>query len=105
LNLIGGKWKGVLLYRLLEGTQRFSSLKRSMPAITQRMLTKQLRELEEAGLVSRLVYAEVPPRVEYSLSPLGRSLSPIIAALRSWGENYLLREAGSGAKAARSAAP
>ena len=102
LDLIGGKWKGVLLYRLLEGTQRFSSLKRSLPAITQRMLTKQLRELEEAGLVSRLVYAEVPPRVEYSLSPLGRSLSPIIAALRSWGENYLLRESGSEA-AARSA--
>ena len=95
MDLIGGKWKGVLLYRLLEGTQRFSSLKRSLPAITQRMLTKQLRELEEAGLVSRLVYAEVPPRVEYSLSPLGRSLSPIIAALRSWGENYLLRESGS----------
>jgi DNA-binding HxlR family transcriptional regulator len=89
LDLIGGKWKGVLLFRLFDGTQRFNALKRAMPAITQRMLTKQLRELESAGLVKRVVYAEVPPRVEYSLTPLGTSLRPIILALRGWGENYL----------------
>ena len=89
LDIIGGKWKGVLLFRLFDGTQRFNALKRAMPAITQRMLTKQLRELESAGLVKRVVYAEVPPRVEYSLTPLGASLRPIIFALRSWGENYL----------------
>ena len=89
LDLIGGKWKGVLLFRLFDGTQRFNALKRAMPTITQRMLTKQLRELESAGLVKRVVYAEVPPRVEYSLTPLGTSLRPIVLALRGWGENYL----------------
>ncbi len=93
LDLIGGKWKGVLLYRLLDGTHRFSALKRTMPGITQRMLTKQLRELEEVGLVARVVYPEVPPRVEYSLTPLGTSLRPIIMALRNWGESYLQRPA------------
>jgi len=89
LNLIGGKWKGMLLYHLMGGTQRFNALRRHMPQITQRMLTKQLRELETAGLVHRRVYAEVPPRVEYSLTPLGRSLRPIINSLRHWGEGYL----------------
>src|SRR3982751_468340 len=89
LDLIGGKWKGVLLFRLFDGTQRFNALKRAMPTITQRMLTKQLRELESVGLVKRVVYAEVPPRVEYSLTPLGTSLRPIILALRGWGESYL----------------
>lgn len=91
LDLIGGKWKGMLLYRLLDGTQRFNALKRELPSITQRMLTKQLRELEESGLVHRMVYAEVPPRVEYSLTPLGKSLKPIIASLRSWGQAYLAK--------------
>jgi DNA-binding HxlR family transcriptional regulator len=91
LELIGGKWKGLLLYRLMDGTQRFNGLRRALPDITQRMLTRQLRELEAAGLVKRVVYAEVPPRVEYSLTPLGTSLRPIITALRSWGEGYLSR--------------
>ena len=89
LDLIGGKWKGMLLYHLMSGTQRFNALKRNLPAITQRMLTKQLRELESAGVVNRVVYAEVPPRVEYSLSEMGRSLKPIISSLRKWGEDYL----------------
>jgi DNA-binding HxlR family transcriptional regulator len=89
LSLIGGKWKGVVLYHLLDGTQRFGELRRAMPKVTQRMLTKQLRELEDAGLVRRRVFAEVPPRVEYSLTAAGQSLSPIIHALRRWGAAYL----------------
>lgn len=89
LDLIGGKWKGVVLYHLQDGTRRFGELGRAMPGVTQRILTKQLRELEDAGLVRREVFAEVPPRVEYSLTPLGESLSPIIEALRRWGAGYL----------------
>jgi DNA-binding HxlR family transcriptional regulator len=95
LDLIDGKWKGVLLFHLQNGTQRFNALKRNLPNITQRMLTKQLRELEASGLVVRTVYAEVPPRVEYSLTPLGESLKPIIGALKHWGEGYLQRAAES----------
>ena len=95
LDLIGGKWKGMLLFHLMDGTQRFNALKRGLPAITQRMLTKQLRELEDSGLVKRVVYAEVPPRVEYSLTPLGESLKPIIVALRTWGTGYLNPRSGA----------
>jgi len=89
LEMIGGKWKGLLLYHLLPGTQRFNALKRTLPNITQRMLTNQLRELEADGLVHREVYAEVPPRVEYSLTEQGRSLAPVLAELRKWGEAYI----------------
>lgn len=89
LELIGGKWKGLVLYHLLQGTMRFSELRRKVPAVTQRMLTRQLRELETAGLILRTVYAEVPPRVEYSLTSEGESLRPVIMALREWGRNYL----------------
>ncbi len=91
LDLIGGKWKGMLLFHLLDGTQRFNALKRELPTITQRMLTKQLRELEVSGLIHRKVYAEVPPRVEYSLTPLGKTLKPIIVSLRTWGQAYLAK--------------
>jgi DNA-binding HxlR family transcriptional regulator len=93
LDLINGKWKGVILYHLQGGTMRFGALRRRLGAITQRMLTKQLRELEAAGLVSRRVYAEVPPRVEYTLSADGESMRPIIDALYDWGRKRL--ESGS----------
>jgi len=86
--MIGGKWKGVILYFLLGGTLRFSELRRKIPGITQRMLTLQLRELESDGLVERTVYAVVPPRVEYALSPFGRSLDPVLRALRDWGSHH-----------------
>ena len=89
LELIGGKWKGVILYHLLGGTHRFNELRRIMPDVTQRMLTRQLRELEACQLISRTVYAEVPPRVEYSLTEYGRTLEPVIQALRGWGMQHL----------------
>ncbi len=86
LSLIDGKWKGVLLFHLLDGVQRFGELRRHVPAATQRMVTNQLRELEADGIIERQVYPQVPPKVEYSLSPLGRSLTPVIMALKSWGD-------------------
>jgi DNA-binding HxlR family transcriptional regulator len=85
LDVIGGKWKGVILYHLLEKTYRFGELKKIMQGITQHTLTKQLRELEADGLVCRKVYAEVPPRVEYSLTERGESLRKIIQMMREWG--------------------
>lgn len=91
LDLIGGKWKGVLLYHLLPGTLRFNELRRRLSGITQRMLTRQLRELEESGLVVRKVYAQVPPKVEYSLSKKGETLTPVIRALERWGEDHLTK--------------
>lgn len=88
LDVIGGKWKGVILYHLMNKVMRFSELRRLLPSVTQRVLTKQLRELEKAGLVHREVYPEVPPKVEYSLTVLGKSLSPIVRAMHSWGCKY-----------------
>ncbi|WP_088310349.1 winged helix-turn-helix transcriptional regulator [Novosphingobium sp. B 225] len=90
LDLIGGKWKGVILFRLLEGTKRFGELRRLLCKITQRSLTQQLRELEADGLVARRVYAEVPPRVEYSLTPRGVTLAPVLQALMQWGSDHAL---------------
>jgi DNA-binding HxlR family transcriptional regulator len=87
LEIIGGKWKGVILYHLMEWTCRFGELRKTMPSITQHMLTKQLRELEADGLVNRRVYGEVPPRVEYSLSDEGESLREIIMKVHEWGRN------------------
>lgn len=93
LDLIGGKWKGVILFRLGERTWRFNELNRLLYKITPRTLTRQLRELEADGLVRRTVFAEVPPRVEYDLTDAGVSLGPVIAALMNWGEAYALPEA------------
>lgn len=91
LSFLDGKWKGVILFHLLtEGTLRFNELKRRLPSVTQRMLTKQLRELEESGIVSRTVFAVVPPRVDYALTALGRSLEPVIMALAAWGSRHVV---------------
>ena len=93
LNLIGGKWKGVILYRLLtEQVLRFNQLRRLLPDVTQRMLTNQLRELESNRLISRKVYPEVPPKVEYRLTKYGQTLAPIIHALKAWGDAHVQRE-------------
>ncbi len=89
LEILVGKWKPLILLHLLkEGTQRFSELKRSLPKITQKMLTKQLRELEEEDIVERKVYAQVPPKVEYSITEYGRSLEPILVNMHEWGLNH-----------------
>ncbi len=91
LEMMGGKGKGMILYHLISGTKRFNELKRLLIFITPRMLTKQLRELEMAGLVHRKVYAEVPPKVEYSLTDAGQSLVPILLMLKSWGKSMPCR--------------
>ena len=87
LMLIGDKWKVLILRDLMPGTKRFGELKKSIGSVSQKVLTAQLRDMEEKGLVSRKVYAEVPPR-EYSLTALGKSLKPILDAMWTWGENY-----------------
>ncbi len=86
ISLIDGKWKCVILFHLLSGTLRFNEIRRRVPDVTQRMLTNQLRELEADGLIVRKVYPQVPPKVEYSLSPLGRSMEPVFLALKTWGD-------------------
>ncbi|WP_289201051.1 winged helix-turn-helix transcriptional regulator [Phocaeicola sartorii] len=88
LSLIGNKWKVLILRDLLPGTKRFGELKNSIGGVSQKVLTAQLRDMEENGLVNRKVYAEVPPKVEYSLTDLGYSLKPILDALQNWGEEY-----------------
>jgi len=91
LDVIGGKWKGILLYQLLNGTKRFNEFRRLNPGITQFMLTLQLRELERDGIIHREIYKEVPPRVEYSLTDFGRTLEPILMSMKAWGESYKVR--------------
>ena len=88
LSLIGGKWKGVILWHLTFKTLRFSQLRRRLQGVTQKMLTQQLRELEKDGLIHREVFAEVPPKVEYSLTELGASLQPMLQQLCDWGRLY-----------------
>ena len=89
LDLIGGKWKALIVCHLAIGTLRYNEIKRTFPCITQKMLTQQLRELEEDGLVRRQVYAQVPPKVEYSLTQFGSSLLPVIRVMNDWGKMYL----------------
>ncbi|HEY1379850.1 MAG TPA: helix-turn-helix domain-containing protein [Gemmataceae bacterium] len=94
LDVIGGKWKIVILCRLKQGTHRFGQLRRLIPGVSERMLTQHLRELERDGVVRRRVYAEVPPRVEYSLTPFGLTLRPVLGTLYRWGETHLKRIEG-----------
>ena len=86
ISLIDGKWKCVVMYHLLDGTMRFNEIRRRVLGVTQRTLTNQLRELEVDGLIVRKIYPQIPPKVEYSLSPLGRSLEPVLRALKAWGD-------------------
>lgn len=106
LKVIGGRWKVFILYFLFEGPQRLSGLKRLVPHASQKVLVQQLRELEEHGIVHRKVFAEVPPRVEYTATKLGLSLQPIISSLCDWGKRHAsqLRELEDTESAARVAA-
>lgn len=91
VDVIGGKWKPLIIYYLLSGTKRFGALRTAIGGVTQRSLTLQLRELEAHGIVSRAVFAEVPPRVEYSLTEVGRTLAPVLDAMKHWGDSYVAR--------------
>jgi len=86
LSMIGGKWKPVIIFCIANGVDRFGAMQRAVPGITKQMLTKQLRELEADNLVSRTVFAEVPPRVDYALTDKGQSVLPIIDQMRTWGQ-------------------
>ncbi|MEC1636305.1 winged helix-turn-helix transcriptional regulator [Bacillus mojavensis] len=86
LDVIGGKWKGILFYHMIDGKKRFNEFRKICPSITQRMLTLQLRELEADGIVHREVYHQVPPKVEYSLTEFGRTLEPIVLQMKEWGD-------------------
>ena len=89
LDIIGGKYKALILWHLIDDTRRFGELRRLIPQATPKMLTQQLRELEEDNLVIRTVYPVVPPKVEYQLSDLGKSIKPILEAIRIWGTDYM----------------
>ena len=104
MTVVGGRWRAVILFYVLQGPKRFSELRRAIPNISQRMLTQDLRGLEAAGIVERTVYAEVPPRVEYRLTALGDRLRPSVEALLAWGRDLesslgIEREKGSGTRA------
>lgn len=92
LSVIGGLWKPLILFHLLDGKKRFMEITRLIPNATQRMLTLQLRELEADGVVARTVFPQVPPRVEYELTRFGESLAPILVSLRDWGQRYQARQ-------------
>jgi DNA-binding HxlR family transcriptional regulator len=89
LEVIGGRWKVLILRELFQGVKRFGQLHRALQGITQKMLTQQLREMEQDGIIHREVYLQVPPKVEYSLTPLGESLKPIIDVMHDWGVRHL----------------
>ena len=92
LDIIGGKWKGVILFLLMDGPRRFSELQRLLRKVTQRALTNQLREMEADGLITRTVHPEIPPRVDYALTDRGRSLHCVLLAMRDWGREHVLAE-------------
>lgn len=94
LTLISNKWKVLILRDLMPGTKRFGELKKSVGNVSQKVLTAQLREMEQSGLLIRTVYPEVPPRVEYTLTELGRSLKPVLNAMWNWGEEYQAQNRG-----------
>ena len=89
IDLIGGKWKALLLWNLSLGTRRFNELRRQFPNVTQKMLTQQLRDLENNGLITRTIYAEMPPHVEYALTDFGMTLMPVLQAMNQWGNRYI----------------
>lgn len=89
MSKIGGKWKPIIIYLITKGANRFGVLQRGIVGISKQMLTKQLRELEKDGILNRKIYAEIPPRVEYSLTELGESLLPVIGSMRTWGEKNM----------------
>jgi len=89
LAVIGGRWKVLIIRELFSGVKRFGELHRALQGITQKMLTQQLREMEQAGLVHRQVYLQVPPKVEYSLTPLGSTLQPVLESMHEWGMKFL----------------
>jgi DNA-binding HxlR family transcriptional regulator len=89
LNVIGGKWKFLIIKELMDGPKRFAQLQKSIKGITQRMLTKQLRELERDGIVNRILYPQVPPKVEYTLTPVGKELKSVLSSLHNWGLIYM----------------
>lgn len=98
LNIIGGRWKPAILFRLNEGTKRYGELKKDIEGISERMLVAQLRELEADGLIERIVYAEVPPRVEYRMTKLGNSISPVLVAMSKWGNMHRAKAGGRNMK-------
>ena len=87
-RIVGGRWKGAVLEQLLEGTKRFSELKRAVTGITQRTLSQQLRDLQSTGIVERTVYPDTPPKVVYAITPLGKSLRPLLDAMCHWGKSH-----------------
>jgi DNA-binding HxlR family transcriptional regulator len=88
LSVIGGRWKVLILQQLLEGVKRFNELRRALAGITHKTLTQQLREMEADGIIHRKVYAQIPPKVEYSLTPLGKTLRPVLTAMHNWAERH-----------------
>lgn len=89
LSVIGGRWKVLIIRELFPGVKRFGELHRALQGVTQKMLTQQLREMEQDGLVNRQVYLQVPPKVEYSLTPLGATLKPVLDSMHNWGTKFL----------------
>jgi len=96
VDVAGGKWKPLIIYHLLSGTKRFGELKKTVGDVSQRSLTMQLRQLELDGVVARQVFAEVPPRVEYSLTAFGHTLGPVLQAMKAWGDTFVERSRATG---------